>query len=63
MKKRLVITSIINFPIWLLINKYLFDKSWVSSLFGAVFWVMMFDIGMLFFIKWWAKKVEEQRKK
>jgi len=61
MRKRLIIGAIILFPLWIVINRYVFDRSWPSSVFGAVVWEVVYVSGMLFFIKWWTKKVEEQK--
>jgi prepilin signal peptidase PulO-like enzyme (type II secretory pathway) len=62
MKKKLKISAVLSFISMLLGYKYLLNKAWISSLVGAIIWEVIFIVGMLIFIKWWTRKVEEQKK-
>jgi len=60
MKKKLIVSAILAFPLWILINKYLFDRSWMSSLVGAIVWEVIYVIGMIIFSNWWTRKAKAQ---
>lgn len=54
--------AVVSFPVMLLGNHYLLDRSWWSSLFGAVVFEFLFIPSMYFFLRWWRKKAYEQHK-
>ncbi|HMV10962.1 MAG TPA: hypothetical protein PKL56_01830 [Cyclobacteriaceae bacterium] len=62
MEKRLIISALVTFPIILLANHYWFDRSWASSLFGAVGYELTTVPALYFFLRWWRKKAAEQNK-
>lgn len=62
MERRLKISAPFAFLTILLGSKYLLNKNWLSSFAVAIIWDFFFIVGMIIFIKWWTKKVEEKKK-
>lgn len=63
MQRRLFQSAPLAFITMLLGYKYLLHRTWLSSLAGALVWIVVFLITMLLFIKWWTRKVAEQNNK